>query len=85
MPGVHRRFVVRVAIQTSENHVVRSIGMAVRAGIPLTFVSATVDREKLTVVIESGRLPGINGVTGLAFFRKTGAGVFRIRGGIVVN
>lgn len=83
MPGVHRRFVVRVAIQASENAIVRNIGMAVRAGIPLTFVSATVYGEKLTVMIKSSRFPGVGVVASLAIFRKTGTGVIRARGGIV--
>jgi len=55
--GVHRRFVVLVAIQTSEKAVVCNIGMAVCAGIPKPLMSATVYWEKLTVVIESGWFP----------------------------
>ena len=81
---VHGCFVVLMAIQASEYAVACWVCVAVRAGIPFTFVCTAVNGEIFAVVIKFGTLPGIDGMTSLAVFRKTGAGVVRIRGGIVV-
>ena len=49
--------VVLVAIETSEEGVVRWVGMARLAGLPLTLVLPGVDGEEVSVVIELGSVP----------------------------
>ena len=58
------RFRIRMAGRTGEFRIIRRIGMAVRALVPLSFVFAAVNGEIHPVVVESGRRPGRFAVTG---------------------
>ena len=59
--------------------------MTIRASVPPPFVRTAVNREILAIMIKSGVFPGIGVVASLAFLRKTGSGVFRIRCRIVIR
>lgn len=69
----------------TENRVVGGVGMTFGALVPLVLVLATVNREILRIMVESGRIPGILTVALLAIGRETGRGMVGIGRLIVVR
>ena len=64
-----------VAIDATEQRIVRRIGMAVITGGPLSTVCSRIDRE---LMVEGGTRPGRCGVAGLTCFGKSSREVIRI-------
>jgi len=76
---IHSCLVVLMAINAGIYGIVTGIGMAVGAIVPFALVLAGIDREILTVVIESRRFPG-NGIMAiLTGDRKLGGTVRRVQ------
>lgn len=71
---------IGMAGDTSEHAIVRRIGMAISALIPLPVVLPAVYGEVLPVVVERGRLPGRFGMATGAIGRKLEVAVVRLCG-----
>ncbi len=85
MAGIHIRLIMGMTGYTGEYTKVIRVSVAVAAGLPGTIMFTGINREVLSIVIKSCRLPCCLCMTGLAVGAETGGLMIGIRCTIIIS